>query len=272
MDDQKIELETHLPEPIEPENLEPKIRKGSSFKWFLMISLLCSLGVGAFFYFHQPHHYSFPLRTVEDTTLATVKIFDFKEPIQQFWKEHVFNDRSSYQVENDTLHAASNGNSSMIYQEVKLGPVDRPFLTWDWKAVRFPANKTGKSLADKSNNDFTGRVYAIFKGRSPIAADVIQYVWDDHFPKGTSSGSPFLNSVRILVIESGTAPDWVSEKRDLLQDYQTLFGRRPRWPLSAVGIMTDSDNTKTQSEIYYRNFALKKPQPAAEPSKEPENI
>lgn len=233
--------------------------KKSSLKWFLMLALLSSLGLGAFWYLNQPHGRPLLIHSLVDPNLILIKDIVFKEPLKRYWKEHVFKSPTSYRVEDGTLHASSRGNSSMIYQNMRVNLSERPFLEWEWKAVQFPSNKKGKTLADKSNNDFAGRVYAIFKGSSPIAADVIQYVWDDRYPEGTSSGSPFLKNVKILVVQSGASEEWVSEKRDILEDYHRLFGRNPRWPLSAVAIMSDSDNTQTQSEIYYRNLSLKKP-------------
>ncbi len=239
---------------------ETEPQKKSSFQWLTATLLVFLSGLALFWYLNQPHHDShlFPLKSLVDPSLVTLKTIDLKEPLKQSWKEHVFKSHTSYQVENDSLHALSQGNSSMLYQEVNINLSDRPFLTWEWKAIQFPTHKKSKRLADKSDNDFAGRVYAIFKGRSPIVADVIQYVWDDRYPEGTSSDSPFLKNVRILVVQSGKSDEWVSEKRDLLEDYQKLFGRRPRWPLSAVGVMSDSDNTQTQSEIYFRNFSVKK--------------
>lgn len=243
--------ETEISKETEP-------RKNSTMKWLLAISFVFVLGLGVFWFVNQSPYATAPFESITDPDLVTIQNFVFKEPLKQFWKEHAFKSRSSYQVEGDTLHAVSQGTSSMLYQEAHVRPSDRPFLTWQWKAVQFPANKKGRDLADKSNNDFTGRVYALFKGRSPVAADVIQYVWDDRYPEGAFSESPFLGNVRILVVQSGPSQDWVSEKRDLMEDYRRLFGRNPRWPLTAVGIMSDSDNTKTRSEIYYRNLSLKK--------------
>ena len=224
-----------------------------------MLALLSSLGVSAFWYLNQPHGGPLSIHSLVDPNLILIKDIVFKEPLKQSWKEHVFKSPTSYRVENGTLHASSQGDSSMIYQNVHVNLSDRPFLEWEWKAIQFPSNKTGKSLVDKSNNDFTGRVYAIFKGSSPITADVIQYVWDDRYPEGTFSGSPFLKNVKILVVQSGASAEWVSERLGILEDYRRLFGRNPRWPLAAVAIMSDSDNTHTQSEIYYRNLFLKKP-------------
>ena len=224
-----------------------------------MLAIMSSLGLGAYWYVNQPHTSPISIHSLVDPNLIPIKDIQFKEPLKKYWKEHVFKSPTSYQVEDGVLHASSQGSSSMIYQNVRINMSERPFLEWEWKAAQFPSNKKGRSLADKSNNDFAGRVYAIFKGASPVAADVIQYVWDDQYPEGTLDGSPFLKNVKILVVQSGVSSDWVSEKRDLLEDYHRLFGRNPRWPLSGVAIMSDSDNTKTQSEIYYRNLSLKKP-------------
>ena len=256
--------------PLESEVVrETEPKKESSGKWILLIITVFMLGLGFFFYFNNlPRRFSpsfpapLPIQSVHDDNLIILKTIDFKEPLKKYWKEHDFNSETSYEVQNGILHALSHGNSSMIYQEVHIDLKDRPFLTWEWKAVQFPTNKKGKGLTAKSDNDFAGRVYVIFKGKNPIAADVIQYVWDDHYPEGTSSDSPFLKNVRIIVVQSGKSDEWVSEKRDILSDYHTFFGRSPRWPLSAIGIMSDSDNTKTQSEIFFRNLSIKKPKSA----------
>lgn len=251
-----------MDQPIEEQIDTAKIEvpRKSSFKWLLAIAFIFLLGLGVFWYIKPlPNQSFFPVQSLGDASLVTFKNFDFQEPIRQSWKEHAFKHHTAYKVENENLHASSMGTSSMLYQEVKIPVSERPILVWDWKAVQFPGNKQGKGLADKSDNDFAGRVYAIFKSQTPIA-DVIQYVWDDHFSEGKASDSPFLKNVRILVVQSGKSDEWVSEKRDLLEDYRKLFGRNPRWPLSAIGVMSDSDNTKTQSEIYYRNLSLKKPQ------------
>lgn len=196
--------------------------------------------------------------TLQASELKTLQDLTFTEPLKKHWKEHIFKNPSNYQVEGDVLHASSAASSSMIYQEVNLDLSKRPILTWEWKAVQFPSNKRSKHLAQKSDNDFSGRVYVICKGKTPLAADVIQYVWDDRFPEGTIGDSPFLKNVKVLVVQNGPSNDWISEVRDVYADYRQLFGRRPPAHLSAVAVMSDSDNTKTRSEIYFRNLSIKK--------------
>ncbi|MBI1977981.1 MAG: DUF3047 domain-containing protein [Candidatus Omnitrophica bacterium] len=189
----------------------------------------------------------------------------------QEWKEHVFHGRTSYQIEvgetgEKWLHATSQGTSSLLYKEVEAKSVKRPFLSWEWKVVQFPSNKENKNLAAKRDNDFAARVYVLFKGRTTLMSDVIQYVWDDHFPEGAHATSPFSPKTKFIVIQSGSTSGWVTEKRDLVRDYQMLFGKRPKGEVMAVGIMSDSDNTQTTSQAYFRNFLIEKPQTEIEES------
>lgn len=233
-------------------------------QWIASIVAVFLLGLAVVWYFNQNGK---PLGdtllngqalTFQASELKTLRDLTFTEPLKQHWKEHVFKNPSSYQAEDNVLHASSQASSSMLYREVNLDLSQRPILTWEWKAVQFPGNKKGKRLASKSDNDFSGRVYILFKGKNPLAAELIQYVWDDHFPEGTTDDSPFLKNVKILVVQSGPSNEWVSEMRDVYADYRKLFGRRPPQSLTAVGVMSDSDNTKTQSEIYFRNLSIKK--------------
>ena len=43
---------------------------------------------------------------------------------------------------------------------------------------------------------------------------------------------------------------WLSEKRDVKADYRRLFGTEPG-EISAVALMTDTDNTGLQAEAWY---------------------
>lgn len=182
------------------------------------------------------------------------------------WKEHVFQGKSSYEIiagenGNGFLRAASQNTSSAIFREVNIPAAQRPILSWEWKAVTFPGNKKNQRLAAKSDNDYAARVYVMFGKNNPWTADVIQYVWDDYFPEDARGQSPYSNRVKVLVVEhgSGQKPDgWVLEKRDLVQDYQMMFGKLPKENLRVVALMSDSDNTGTRSEAAFRKIKLER--------------
>lgn len=266
-------------------------------KWFPLLILLIGFGVASLIYLlsTQPKSLLSPVLSDQVSFLPLIR-FEFKDTapssvgylangkmgLSRFlgkmgksvapsnleqWKEHVFHGKTLYQVEtgenNETIvHAVSQATSSLLFQEINVKRSDRPFLTWEWKAIRFPSNKKNEILASKSDNDFAARVYAVFQGRTPLTSHMIQYVWDDYFPDGTYVESPYSSKVKIVVVQSGrpnSSDGWVREKRDLVKDYEMLYGNPPRGNLIAVGLMSDSDNTGTVSEAYYRRLSIEKP-------------
>ena len=59
-------------------------------------------------------------------------------------------------------------------------------------------------------------------------------------------------------VQSGTDEkgEWVLEKRDVVSDYEMLFGKAPSKDVVGVGLMVDSDNTETEAEAYYRRITV----------------
>lgn len=180
------------------------------------------------------------------------------------WKEHRFSGESSYILNRDdsgdiVLEASSRDASSAIYKSVDIpNGGEGALLSWQWKAVKFPSGKENKDFAAKKENDFVLRIYAIFKSVNPLMSETIQYVWDDHFPEGTHASSPSSDRVHVFVIESGPNPDgrWVEEVRNPVEDYEKLFGKKPVRPFAGIGIMSDSDNTQSESQGDVKNIKI----------------
>ena len=239
-------------------------------RWFLPLFIAIGLCAVAAFLFSRFNH-----KPVVSAPLSEHISF---VPLQQFsldehsffneWKEHNFHGATSYRIVSDQsgekmLHAWSKGTSSALFKQVSINLSDRPFLSWEWKVTQFPVHRKNALLAQANENDFAGRVYVAFKGHTPLTSDVIQYVWDDHLPQGAFANSPFSKKVKMFVIRSGSSAsqgEWVSEKRDLVKDYEKLFGKSVRGNVTAIGLMSDSDNTGSSSEAYFRRIAVEKPQ------------
>lgn len=259
---ERADLLTFPPEPAR------KSHKKKIFIIFLTIILLSLIAAGVFFYLKIHTSFSSSPPLSEEVLLEPLIRFPLNE-INFFteWKEHVFHGRTTYKIEQEAdgskiLHASSQGSSSFLYKEMNVPISNRPVLSWKWKAIQFPSNKENKVLASKSDNDFAVRVYVGFKGKTPFTPDVIQYVWDDYFPEGTSAESPFLKGTKVFVVQSGkpiATKEWVFEKRDLIRDYEMLFGKKPKGNIGAIGVMSDSDNTGTFSEAYIRDILIERP-------------
>jgi hypothetical protein len=130
-----------------------------------------------------------------------------------------------------------------------------PFIQWRWKAVTFPG---GAREDVKKKNDCAAGVYVAFKGNYPFN-HILKYTWSTTLPVGTVLPSPFGKNTRIFVIESGTGRrgEWVTEKRNLRDDYQKAFGSPPP-PIEGVALQSDSDNTGTSAEADYADIVAVK--------------
>ncbi len=181
------------------------------------------------------------------------------------WNRHSFHGETKYEIQEEpdgtkSLKAASENTCSAIFKPVNVPISEQPVLSWQWKVKKFPTGKTSPVFGAGNESDYAARVSVIFKSDLPFQQDIVQYVWDDRFPVGTHGSSPFWKKVKILVIRGGTPPlnpeDWVSEKREIVQDYILLFGKPPERDIGAIGIMSDSDDTKSSTGAYFRHFEI----------------
>ncbi|MDP3920643.1 MAG: DUF3047 domain-containing protein [Candidatus Omnitrophota bacterium] len=209
-----------------------------------------------------------PPPTADDVVLP----LDFEStPFGDVWQERIFEGKTFYEILEDengerVLHGLSQAASSGLLRKVDLPDGTRATLNWEWKVTQFPVNKESEVLGRKKDDDFAARVYAIFEGRLPFVPEVLQYVWDDRFSEGTKGQSPYGKGVKIIVVQNSGqhAGEWVKESRDVLKDFEMLFGRKPRHGLGAVAIVVDADNTHSEAEAYFRNFTITFPRQPAE--------
>jgi hypothetical protein len=65
---------------------------------------------------------------------------------------------------------------------------------------------------------------------------------------GSIIRDPRSDRIRYLVVEQGSQNlrRWVHHRRDVHADFRQVFGEEPG-PLAGLAIMTDTDNTRTQT-------------------------
>lgn len=78
------------------------------------------------------------------------------------------------------------------------------------------------------------------------------YAWANDQPAGTVITDPRTDRIRYLVVEQGTAHlgHWVTHDRDVRADFEKAFGELPG-ALLGMALMTDSDNTRSQTRTVY---------------------
>jgi len=162
------------------------------------------------------------------------------------------------------IKAESLGSRSSLYREVGEKEKDLPFLSWRWKI----SNVVRSAIETKKDRfDAAARVIAVFgrdkgfkvmEGTEPSGFR-IEYIWASQLPQGRTFDHPGEKNCKVFVLESGErkAGEWVSERRNLHEDYKKAFGTDPGG-VFAIGIQTDTDHSNEMVTAYYSDPILKK--------------
>jgi hypothetical protein len=169
----------------------------------------------------------------------------------------------------DAVAARSEASASMLRQPVRIEPVDLGRFRFSWKV---PALIEQADLGTRESDDAPVRIVLAFEGdRSrfsskdaalselaqvltgePLPYATLMYVWCNKRPAGTVITSPRTDRIRKLVVETGPVRlnQWLDYERDIRADYERVFGEKPG-ALVGIGIMTDSDNTRSNASAWY---------------------
>lgn len=155
------------------------------------------------------------------------------------------------------MKLASAGNYWDIYKY--------PFIQWDWRVHTIPKNANENTKKD----DSAAAIYVVFPRKNLPAldwenqpADWIKYVWSSTLPAGTvvakhkkKYGVTLYNG-KIVVVATGSKnlKKWATFKRNVLTDYRTYFGKEPKYHPTVIGILTDSNSTKSSAMADYDNI------------------
>jgi hypothetical protein len=98
----------------------------------------------------------------------------------------------------------------------------------------------------------------------PLPYATLMYVWCNKRPPGTVIASPRTDRIRKLVVQSGPRQlnQWLDYERDIRADFERAFGEKPG-VLLGIGIMTDSDNTRSTTKAWYGPVRLGKARESA---------
>lgn len=174
------------------------------------------------------------------------------------WKPITFNDMTLYEVitENDTsiLKATSNNSASGLVFEQEINIKEFPYLNWSWKI-----NKPLPVLDEetKQGDDYAARVYVIIKdGWFFWQTKALNYVWSSRTPPLPNWPNAYAPDNTLMVpLRTATSPNqsWFQEKRNIYEDLKEWLGKEVEI-ISAIAIMTDSDDSKQLASATYRNI------------------
>lgn len=169
----------------------------------------------------------------------------------------------------DAMAVTSVSSASMVRKAVRVAPGDLGKVRFSWKVPELIAQA---DMALRDSDDSPVRIVLAFEGdRSRLSARnlalselalaltgeempyaTLMYVWCNRRAPGTVIVNPRTDRIRKLVVESG--PDklnrWLDYERDIRADYEKAFGEAPG-ALVGIGIMTDTDNTRSSTAAWY---------------------
>jgi hypothetical protein len=186
--------------------------------------------------------------------------------------------RSDYTVVKDdatVIKAMADGSASGLMKNITVDPHEYPILQWRWKVANIIE---GADVAEKDHNDSPARVYVAFaydinkvgfmerlKYRAakhiyseslPLRA--ISYTWGNRTPKDSIVPMPYTRWFSQIVLENAGSPvnRWITEERDVYEDYRKAFGEEPG-EVTGVAIMTNTDNMGGQATAWYGDIVFK---------------
>lgn len=172
------------------------------------------------------------------------------------------------------LHAQADVAASGLVLPIKPRLTEELELRWQWKALSYiPQAEPRESQRD----DAPLRIMVAFDGdksKLPFKEQMVfemakvisghdmpyatlMYVWASQSPVETIYTSSRTSRIKMIVVNSGPNDlgTWQTHRRNLKDDYQNAFGEAPG-KVIGLGLMTDSDNTRTQVSAIYGDIEL----------------
>jgi hypothetical protein len=173
-----------------------------------------------------------------------------------------------------TLMASASSSASMLRKDLRIEPEQLNALNFSWQIQKLIE---GADMAHRDYDDSPVRLVLAFDGdRSqfspknamlselthalsgrPMPYATLMYVWCNQRPVDSVIQNPRTDRIRKIVVESGAGRlnQWISYERNIRADYEKAFGEPPG-ALIGIGLMTDSDNTRSQAQAWYGPIQL----------------
>ncbi|NQW82129.1 MAG: DUF3047 domain-containing protein [Polaromonas sp.] len=173
------------------------------------------------------------------------------------------------------VRSESRAAASMLRETLRVEAADLGKVSFSWKV---PALIATADLMQPDTSDSPVRLVLAFEGdRStfsaknamlselaltltgePLPYATLMYVWGTQHVPGSIIVSHRTDRIRKMVLESGPQHlgRWLDYERDIKADFEKAFGEAPG-ALVAIGIMTDTDNTRGAAQAWYGPVRLR---------------
>ncbi len=174
----------------------------------------------------------------------------------------------------DAVQAQALSSVSMLRRSIRIPQDDVNKVRFSWKVPQL-INDADMSL--REGDDSPVRIVLAFDGdrskwssKNSMLSELSRVITGEELPYATlmyvwctecSSESVILNPrtdrIRKIVVESGAQNlnQWLDYERDIKADFLRAFGEAPG-ALVGLALMTDTDNTQSQTRAYYGPLQL----------------
>ena len=184
----------------------------------------------------------------------------FEKGLTKQWERIEFTGETKHTIvsEGTNSYLRAEAASSASGLGVKLNDLEAKgaVLTWKWRIDKVPE---GGSEDVKKTFDHTARLFVAFDTFIGPPR-TINYVWANQTPVGKTFHHPSSGRGRFIVLQNGNAKagEWITEKRNIFEDWKLLFGNDDPPEIVSIGFMTDSDGTKTTVTGGYDDIVLER--------------
>jgi hypothetical protein len=225
---------------------------------------------------------TFPYAWAEVLKVGNFSVLESSQDFPQQWEPLTFpkiGNHSRYSLikgpGQTVIKAQSDRSASGMIRRLRINPQQYPILEWSWK---IDAVLDKGDVTRKAGDDYPARIYIAFEldpetaswwqrlqhktaslaAGKELPGTALNYIWANKAPVGTFVPNPYSQEVIMVVVQSGNlkSGQWVSQSRNLVDDYRKAFGRQPP-DIIGIALMTDTDNTGEQATAYYGDIILK---------------
>ena len=188
-------------------------------------------------------------------TEKNVSVAQFASGKMEGWEEKEFSGYTRYQLKPGAdgvtaLYAVSQASASGLFKKIHIDLNKTPYLNWSWKVDR-PLK--GLDERSKEGDDYAARIYVVKKHALFFwKTRALNYVWSSNQVRLSQWDNAYASQARMLAVQGkySTVGQWVSEKRNVKQDFKKIFGEEIN-KIDVVAVMTDTDNSGRSTSAWY---------------------
>ena len=131
--------------------------------------------------------------------------------------------------------------------------LDNNQLSWSWRVEQIQETA---DITVEEKEDFAASVFIIF-GKPGVFSQpkVLIYAFaNTDLPQGSIVNSPHApDNFRTIVLENqeSSLMSWFQYERNIIEDYELVYGEMPEKMLYSIGVFTDNDQTGEPVKAFY---------------------